>query len=262
MLFNATPGQATERFRELTTELGVGLIDSADHERPVAVKVRYVVEDRKVFKVDNARPVPSSAGASRTIAGEIESLLGDYDGLVITDFGYGFFTQPLIDALQGVASRVAKPYYLDVSHTRRANILRFHAPRIATPTEQELRFAFADNEAGLSNLASRFFRETSAENLLLTMGSRGVLLFRPPAQPGDRLDTDFLPAFQSAALDPVGAGDVFLAGVALSDLAGASCQVGAYLGSALAALQVASLGNNVVDSRVLHSYLDGRPELG
>ena len=167
----------------------------------------------------------------------------------------------MIDALQTVVARTSKPYYLDVSHTRRANILRFHAPRIATPTEQELRFAFADNEAGLSNLASRFFRETEAENLLLTMGSRGVLFFRRPSDAGERLDTDFLPAFQSAAIDPVGAGDVFLAGVALSDLCGASCQVGAYLGSALAALQVASLGNNVVDSRVLHSYLNRRPEL-
>ncbi len=261
LFVNLRPGETSDRFRDMVQASGVELIDSADRERPVAMKTRYLVEESKVFKVDNVRSLPSSAGASRTIAGELDSILGDYDGLIITDFGYGFFTRPLINALETVVAARRKPYYLDVSHTHHASILSFSGPRIATPTEQELRFAFADNEAGLSNLASRFFRKTNAENLLLTMGSRGVLLFRRPASSALRLDTDFLPAFESAAMDPVGAGDVFLAAVALSDLAGASCQVGAYLGSALAALQVAVLGNNVVDSRVLHTYLERRPEL-
>ncbi|MDH3524224.1 MAG: PfkB family carbohydrate kinase [Acidobacteriota bacterium] len=261
MLVNLSPGPSTDRFRSIAAQTGIELIDSEDAERPVATKTRYVVEDRKVFKVDNVRPLPSSAGASRTIAGELRTILGDYDGLIVTDFGYGFFTQPLIDVIEDVASATGKPYYLDVSHTRRANILRFRGARIATPTEHELRFAFADNEAGLSHLASRFFRQTGAEHLLLTMGPRGVLLCRRPSSPEKRVATDFLPALESTAVDPVGAGDVFLAGVSLTDLAGGSCEMGAYLGSALAALHVSTLGNRAVDERVLLEYLEHRPEL-
>ncbi len=261
MLVNLAPGEATDHFREMARRAEVELIDSADSERTVAKKTRYVVEQRKVFKVDSVRPLPSSAGASEIIAGELGAMLGDFDGLIVTDFGYGFFTQPLIEAIEAAAAGTGKPYYLDVSHTRRANILRFSGARIATPTEQELRFAFADNEAGLSNLASRFFRETAAEHLLLTMGPRGVLLFRRPSSPGKRLATEFLPALESSAVDPVGAGDVFLAGVALTDIAGGSCEMGAYFGSALAALHVSSLGNRVVDSRALYEFFERRPEL-
>jgi rfaE bifunctional protein kinase chain/domain/rfaE bifunctional protein nucleotidyltransferase chain/domain len=262
LLVNLQPGPTTDRFRDLVDALGVELVESADRERPVAVKSRYLVEDRKVFKVDNVRPLPSSSSAARTLASEMSSILPRVDGVIVTDFGYGFFTPSLIEALESVCAAAGKPYYLDVSHTRRANILRFKRPRIATPTEQELRFAFADHEAGLSNLASRYFQETEAERLMLTMGSRGVLLFRRPESSHDRLDTEFLPALESAAIDTVGAGDVFLSAVALTDLSGGAPEVGAYLGSALAALHIALLGNDVVDSRVLHSFLDHRPELG
>ena len=43
---------------------------------------------------------------------------------------------------------------------------------------------------------------------------------------------------------------------------GGSAAAGAYVGSALAALHVASLGNAVVKNAAFHQYLSGRGELG
>jgi rfaE bifunctional protein kinase chain/domain/rfaE bifunctional protein nucleotidyltransferase chain/domain len=252
---------AAYRYRESLRHAGVELVDLRDDDRPVAIKTRYLVDERKVFKVDTMRHRPISARAGEAIAGAIAELLPAHDALIATDFGFGLFGQAVCEAVSAIPKRLAKPYYLDVSHTRQANILRFSGPRLATPTEHELRFAFADNEAGLSNLAARFFDETGAELLMLTMGKRGVLLFHRPAHKGDRLRTEFLPAFEDNALDPVGAGDVYLVGAALSDLAGASAAAAAYVGSALAALHVASLGNAVVKNAAFHQYLGGRGEL-
>jgi sugar/nucleoside kinase (ribokinase family) len=205
---------------------------------------------------------PLSSAASKGLGVLLGEVLGQYDALIVTDFGYGLFTAPVVEALVSQSRAAGVPYFLDVSHTRRANILRFTGPRLATPTEQELRFAFADNESGLSNLASRFFQETDAGFLMITMGKRGVVLFDRPARPRQRLRADFLPAFEEVAVDPVGAGDVFLAGAALAHLGGASWQAGAYLGSALAALHVATPGNDPVENLALHMYLDCRRELG
>ncbi|MEM9489449.1 MAG: PfkB family carbohydrate kinase, partial [Myxococcota bacterium] len=75
------------------------------------------------------------------------------------------------------------------------------------------------------------------------------------------LVTEYVPAFEPMAVDPVGAGDVFLAGVALADITDAPPQHGIYLGSALAALHVLRLGNSPVESPALHRYIDSRPEL-
>jgi len=252
---------AAYRYRDALRGAGVNVVDVRDDERPVAIKTRYLVDERKVFKVDTMRHRPTSARTSELIAAKIAELLPAHDALIATDFGFGLFGPAVCEAVSTIPAQLGKPYYLDVSHTRQANILRFRGPRLATPTEHELRFAFADNEAGLSNLAARFFEETGAEILMLTMGKRGVLLFHRPAQRGDRLRTEFLPAFEDNAIDPVGAGDVYLVGATLSDLAGAPAETAAYIGSALAALHVASPGNTAVKNAAFHQYLGGRGEL-
>lgn len=255
-------GDDAEKFRQELQERAIELHEIADDARPVVIKTRYLVNEHKVFKVDSGRRVPPTTHVTRELVGELRRCLEGYDALIVTDFGYGLFTSELIAAAVEIARDVGKPYYVDVSHTRRASILQFSNARLATPTESELRFAFADNEAGLSNLASRFFDATHTEYLALTLGKRGVLLFEHPQGEESHLRTDFLPAFESVSIDPVGAGDVFLAGAALADLVGASPQHGVYLGSAIAGLQVSRLGNEAVPSAELHRYLESRLELG
>jgi sugar/nucleoside kinase (ribokinase family) len=139
--------------------------------------------------------------------------------------------------------------------------LRFRHARLATPTEQELRFAFADMESGLSNLGSRFYDQTDTQQLIITMGKRGTLLFSRSERHADRLASDFLPALGGSAVDTIGAGDVFLAGVVVADLVGASVEHGAYLGGSLAALHIARLGNEAVCAPDLDRFLHERQEL-
>jgi len=148
-----------------------------------------------------------------------------------------------------------------VSYGGHANILKFKRPRLATPTEAELRFAFADNESGLSNLASRYYRETGAEKLVLTLSNRGVILFHAPEPDRPRLRTDYLPAFTAYPIDPVGAGDVFLSAVVLADLAGAPTPWAVYLGSCVSALHINQIGNDPVSMNDVRAYLSERDEL-
>lgn len=261
LLTSLPSGPDAELFRSALEERDITLHDVADEGRPVAVKTRYLVNEHKVFKVDSGRRVPPTTLVTRQLVDRLKESLVHYDALIVTDFGYGLFTTEFIGAIVEIAKAQGKPYYVDVSHTRRASILQFSGARLATPTESELRFSFADNEAGLSNLASRFFAATGTEHLALTLGKRGVLLFQRPEEAEAHLRTDFLPAFESVSIDPVGAGDVFLAGAVLADLVGAPPQHGIYLGSALAGLQVSRLGNEAVTSPALHRYIEARPEL-
>ena len=153
------------------------------------------------------------------------------------------------------------PYFFDVSHQGAGSLLKFRRPAMATPTEEELRFAFGDRESGLSNLATRYYRETGARRLVVTLGKRGVVLFDPPEEGTSRLVSDYLPAMEAQPIDTVGAGDVFLATASLACLAGGSTATGVYLGSCVAALAVRKLGNEPVDRIDLERWLETRPEL-
>ena len=249
-----------EDFAEGLAAGGVTLHRLEAHHRPVFVKTRYLVDGNKVFKVDEGAYSPLAASDAAELVARLEATLAGYDALVVTDFGYGLFGAELTEALPRICAAQGKPYYVDVSHSRRTNILKFRGPRLATPTEDELRFAFGDPESGLSNLASRYYRESGAEQLVVTLGKRGALRFEP-GEAGARLRTDHLPAFATYSVDPIGAGDVFLAGASAADVARAPMPVGMYLGSALAALHVAHLGNDPVRMIDLQAWLDARPDL-
>jgi sugar/nucleoside kinase (ribokinase family) len=110
------------------------------------------------------------------------------------------------------------------------------------PTEREARLALRDFNSGLVVLAEALRKKANAENIVLTLGSEGLLIHAPNEREQGWL-TDQLPAFNLAPKDTAGAGDSFLVMSSLALLVGASIWQSAYLGSIAAACQVGRIGN-------------------
>jgi len=253
--------EAFSRIKDSLERFGVEVHNLPAPGRRAYTKTRYLVGGKKVFKVDRGNPAPIPVETTAELISKLREQLEDHDGLIVTDFGYGLFGPTLANAIPKIAKECGKPYFADVSTNGQANILKFSEPQLATPTEDELRFALGDAESGISNLASRYYDASGARGLIVTMGRRGSLCFRPPKGKGDRLRTDYLPALETAEVDAVGAGDVFLTGVSLSELSGESLPVGMYLGSSLASLSAASLGNEGASLPDLYEFFEQRVEL-
>ncbi|MEZ5333277.1 MAG: PfkB family carbohydrate kinase [Thermoanaerobaculia bacterium] len=242
-------------------EGGVAAEVVEDAQRPVYVKTRYLADGAKVFKLNQGRYAPLASVADREMRSRLEALAAEHAAVLVTDFGYGLFSTGMVDLISSLPTR-GTPYFLDVSQISAARLLAFRRAACATPTETEIRLAFADREAGLSNLAARFYEQTEAERLIITLGRRGAVLFQPPEEGGARLENDYLPAFVTQPTDTVGAGDVFLATTALSTLAGASPAEGLFLAMCTAGLHVERLGNDPVDLSTLIRSLGRNPALG
>jgi D-beta-D-heptose 7-phosphate kinase/D-beta-D-heptose 1-phosphate adenosyltransferase len=199
------------------------------------------------------------------VTDELAKLLGAelarHDALVVTDFGYGLFGPRLSSAMGDLAEARDLPFFADVSTSGKANLLKFPRPTLVTPTENELRFALADMESGLVVVAKRYLDRSGAQEVVVTLGRKGCISFARPSDGDSRLRAAYLPALGSVNVDPVGAGDLFLAGIVLGKLGGAATPVAAYLGSSLATLGVTRLGNVVSDLPRLLSFLDERLEL-
>jgi rfaE bifunctional protein kinase chain/domain/rfaE bifunctional protein nucleotidyltransferase chain/domain len=252
---------AFERIKDRLERSGVEVHNLPAPGRPTYMKTRFLVGGKKVFKVDRGSPAPIPIETTNQLIGMLRELLEAHDGLIVTDFGYGLFGPTLANVIPVIAEQCRKPYFADVSTNGQANILKFSGPRLATPTEDELRFALGDAESGLSNLASRYYQASGARGLIVTMGQRGSLGFHPPQSQGDRLRADYLPALQVNEVDAVGAGDVFLTGASLTELAGESVAVGMYIGSSLASLSAGTLGNEGASLRDLYEFFEQRVEL-
>ena len=251
------------RFEQRLMEDDVNFATVEVDDRPTFVKSRYLVDDQKVFKVNQGRYAPTSSRATDRLIDKLDDLLAEHDALVVTDFGYGLFGPKLIQAIGELVDKHDKPYFVDVSGSGTSSLLKFSGPTVATPTEDELRFAFGDKESGLSHLAVNYFERTNAETLALTLGKRGALLFYPPEGEGEekRSQTEYLPSLLQHPLDPVGAGDVFLSALVAASLAGAKTTESMYLGSCLSAIHITQMGNDPVPQTTLRAYLQDRDEL-
>ena len=220
-----------------------------------------MVGEQKLLKVNHGHPSPVSVQSANQMIERLGALLPEHDALVTTDFGYGLFGAGLADAIPTLAEAAGKPYFADVSAAGQANILKFRRPKLVTPTETELRFAMADMESGLSVVASRYLRQSGADEIVVTLDRKGCISFAPSQESGKRLRAAYLPALGKITVDSVGAGDLFLAGVVLGSLSGVKTPVAAYLGSSLAAIGVIRMGNVVSDLPRLLEFLGQRREL-
>jgi sugar/nucleoside kinase (ribokinase family) len=93
---------------------------------------------------------------------------------------------------------------------------------------------------GLVQLTDKLREATKSENIAITLGEEGLFVsgLKPSGIVNDRL-----PALQTAAIDPAGAGDAFLVTTAMGLAAGGSIWESSYLGSLAAAVQVSRVGN-------------------
>ncbi len=247
---------------ELLGAYGASWLGPAVSSRPVFTKTRFVVGEQKVLQVNEGFPSPLSEEANRAFTETLSGLWETHEAALVCDFGYGLLSPTVVSRLNELAARGGKPLYLDVSGRGRGSLLRVRHARLASPTEAELRGAFDDPDSGLSHLVLQLMRATEAQALALTLHGRGAMLFLPPQEESDRLPTDYLPSLHRGAVaDAVGAGDVFLAGLALSDLVSGDPALGVYLGSCLSDLHISRLGNGPESSVDLEGMWESRPEL-
>ena len=256
-----------EASRQLLASLdraGIAVTAYPTH-RALPVKQRYLVDDQKVLKVNRADTRPLDSATQKQVLGVLHGLRTELDAVIFTDFGYGTVTAALLEQALPMLRPHVGTIAGDVSGAHRT-LLAYHRADLLTPTERELRAVAADFEGSLPSIAGRVMSKLRVPNLIVTMGKRGAVLFRPretveAAWFESRLRSDYIPALAGRVDDPVGAGDAMLAAATLALAAGATLPQAGYLGSAAAAVALSRLGNLPVSADDLQRFAQGRGEL-
>ena len=213
----------------------------ADDSRPTTVKQRFRAAGKTLLRVSHLRQHDARPEIADQIARRFEACIGDTDLVIFSDFNYGCLPQSLVDHLVRLGTRRGVKMVADSqASSQLGDVSRFVGMQLLTPTEREARLALRDFESGLVVIAEALRDKARAENVVVTLGSEGVLLHAKEAQ---TWLTDRLPAFNSAPKDTAGAGDCFLTCTAMSMCAGVDIWQSVYLGSLAAACQVSRVGN-------------------
>jgi rfaE bifunctional protein kinase chain/domain len=227
-----------------------------DETRPTTHKQRYRAGGKTLLRVNHLRQHAIDADLLSQVLERIEQALPGTDLLLFSDFNYGCLPQPLVDAVVERASERGILMAADSqASSQLSDISRFRGMTLITPTEREARLAMRDFESGLAVLAERLHRACSARNVVITLGAEGMLVHAPNGS-DDTLMDDRLPAFNTAAKDPAGAGDSLFTATAIALAAGADIWRASYLGALAAACQVGRVGNLPVTAAEIEAEID------
>jgi rfaE bifunctional protein kinase chain/domain/rfaE bifunctional protein nucleotidyltransferase chain/domain len=250
------------------TEAGI-TVRAVRQRKQTIRKSRYLVDQTKLFKLDEGTTTPLDSKSLEEVAKFIEEASVDAAGVIFADFGYGLITGPLLDRVMPIIRPRVPIITADVSG-QQSTLLRFKDVDLLCPTEREVRQTLNNFSSGLNAVVYELLEATGAKSAMITLGKQGLCLFDQqqhiaPKESWDRrLRTAYLPALSSHTLDPLGCGDALLAIASLILASGGSPQAAAYLGSLAAALEVQQLGNQPITVEQLlahiHSNVDSRSQ--
>ena len=226
----------------------------------VAEKSRFLVEDTKLLKVEEAEVAPLDSVSQRTAAEVLMQQGRSAEAIIFCDYGYGMLAGGWLGQVVASLRDTVRIMSADVSGVR-GYLLRFRDMDFMTPTERELRAAVNDFDSGLSSAAWKVMDQTRARRLLVTLGKDGLVAFDRASQDihspefQARLRSEQLPALADHAVDRLGCGDALLAAATLAMACGASFMQAAYLGSVAAALEITRVGNVPVSRSGLRRWL-------
>jgi D-beta-D-heptose 7-phosphate kinase/D-beta-D-heptose 1-phosphate adenosyltransferase len=246
-----------ERLKSLLSAGGINIDAVQSHPcYQTIVKTRIIARQQHVVRIDrekNLRVQPEHAAAALA---QIEALLPEIDAIIVEDYGKGLLAQPFAEAICQLANRSGKILAVDPNPH---NPLAWRHVSIIKPNRVEA-FASAGlpptepidpptDDAALLEVGRVLSEKWDADNLLITLGEQGVLLFRHDAPPYHA------PTRAREVFDVSGAGDTVIALYTLALSAGATPSEAAEIANHASGIVVGKLGTaTVTPAELLASF--------
>ncbi|MBE7411838.1 MAG: PfkB family carbohydrate kinase [Leptospiraceae bacterium] len=234
---------------------GVGVYLIKDDSRPTTFKIRYMVENQKLFRVSRLKDHPISKIIEDRVIEKLRHLSEKISGILISDFVYGVITERVLEEIIKISQKKNILLFGDLQCSSQVgNVAKFKKFDVICPTEKEARIALSNQQDGIETIANMLFKETEAKNLVIKLGADGFISYSR-----DSLDNfihkEHFPALVSNPVDVAGAGDSLLAALSASMCSGANLMESSAIGACMAALAVQTVGNIPVTYNKLQSFI-------
>lgn len=253
---------AGERLVEAMTSQGIdcsGVLRTSRYKTPTKIRILGGFQHgsrQQIVRYDIEDKFEMTAQEAERFSWLLRDQMRFGDAALISDYGYGVVTPPLVANLTGFAGK--KPVTLD----SRYDLLRYPDVTAATPNEEEAAAAagLSLSENGDDNV--KFVAETlqqslDAEAILITRGSRGMALFERSGA-----EALLIPVYGTDQVaDVTGAGDTVIATFTLALAAGGSYAEAAKLANYAGGIVVMKMGTATVSNEELRHAIERDEEL-
>jgi len=246
------------RLRALLREQGVstsGVVTEPGYVTPVKTRILgggVHSTKQQIVRIDKLTALPAGGRVRKGVLQALRRFVGRLDGVLVSDYGFGFVDAEIVQAAIALARRRGVPVTVD----SRYGLLGCRGMTAATPNEPEVEAALGltigHDRRKLEAAGRTLLRRLAAQSVLITRGSDGMSLFeagRPPLH---------IPIFGSDQVaDVTGAGDTVIATFTLALAAGATAAEASRLANYAGGIVVMKQGTATVSAAELEQAVHG-----
>ena len=206
---------------------------------PTIIKKRYLDQylNQKIFEVNYLNDSYIDGDSESGIIKYLESEIGDYDFVLVSDFGHGFITSGIKRTVEEFSRKYAVNTQTNAANAGYNMITKYNKPHFVCLDEPEIRLAAQDRHANIEDIAKRIKNDMNAEYLIVTLGKKGSIGLNRENE------VNRTPIFSTKVVDTIGAGDAFFAFTAPCFAKGLPLDLVSFIGNAVGALAVQIVGN-------------------
>jgi D-beta-D-heptose 7-phosphate kinase/D-beta-D-heptose 1-phosphate adenosyltransferase len=218
--------------------VAAGLV--VDPGRPTTVKTRIVAHSQQVVRVDREARGTLGEGVTRDLHRRLAAGLDGFDAVVISDYGKGVISAPLLESLIPKARAAGKIVSVD---PKEAQFWNYKHVSLITPNQFEAGAVVGrrvTDEASLASIGWEIFDSLRPDALLVTRGENGMSLFQ------DRRTYNHFPTVARHVYDVTGAGDTVVSSFTVALLGGATMAEAAEISNHAAGIVIREVGTAAV----------------
>ena len=231
--------------------LAEGGIDTSAVQRDAALstalKTRVIARHQQVVRVDRERKANITPQQTELAIDYLRRRMADLDGIVVADYGKGFLTQTLADAICAIAGQHGK--ILTVDPHPRTSLVWSGATAIKPNREEAYLSAGMAPGGDVMEVGRRLLERWQTRSVLITLGEQGMVLFESGREPY------LTPTRAKDVFDVSGAGDTAIAVLTLALCAGATPAEAAEMANRASGIVVGKLGTATVTLAELQASL-------
>ncbi len=222
--------------------------------RPTSIKTRVIAHQQQVVRVDRESRAPIAGKSVGRVLEFIEGHLRDVDVVVVSDYGKGVISPPVMEKLRDAVQHLPAKVAVD---PKTGNFEYYHEVDVITPNHHEAGgfcgWEIRDEET-LLRAGRHMLQALGCRSVLITQGKDGMTLF----ENGDRVTR--IPTVAKKVFDVTGAGDTVIATFSLGLASGLDLRLSALLSNYAAGIVVGEVGTSVVRADDLIRVIDSALE--
>lgn len=221
--------------------------------QPTIVKRRFVDQTyyTKLFEecILDKNYLPRAV--EQKIETHLKNSVGNYDLVIVTDYGHGFLSKKLIDIISKKARFLSVNTQTNSGNSGFNYITKYPQAHYVCIDEAEARLATQDNFGDMENILKTLVSRLGVRKAIITVGHRGSIGYERNLTRGKNREKTqrngssikAVPSFAFKVTDPVGAGDAFMAVSSPCAAAGFPIELVSFVGNVAGSIALSILGN-------------------